>query len=378
MQNKFKKILPGSKIGIMGSGQLGRMFAIEAIQMGYEVSCYSPDFNSPCSKVGVREVQGDYEDEKKLKSFLGSIDALTFEFENIPSESLEWIHDFSVRNDLIVSPSTKSISIAQNRNIEKQFFKSIGLPVANYLYLDSLETFQKLKTEIKFPCILKTNRFGYDGKGQGKFTTIEDLEIELIRLPFMDHILEEVIPFSKEISIIGARFPSGRKSIFPPSENIHKNHILDLTIHPANISAALIEQSREYTNRLLDGLDYRGVLGLEFFVIGETLICNEFAPRPHNSGHYTQDASAISQFKLQLLTLTNFEFANLATIPNRSIMKNIIGNDWNENKIVYEKLLENQNYSYHDYQKGEIRAGRKMGHWNYVGNLEYQKAFPLS
>ncbi len=372
-------IYPKAKLGILGSGQLGRMFAIEAIQMGYEVISYSPELNSPCSKVGVKSIVGEYEDKNKILSFLDSIDCLSFEFENISEKCLNYLENYQKNRNFPIRPNPNSIRIAGNRFKEKSLFKELGLEVTNFYYINSFESFEMQKNKIQFPCILKTNRFGYDGKGQSKFKNLVELEEFLKTKNDLDFLIEEIVNFDEEISIIASRFQSGKKFFYLPSKNIHKNHILDTTVHPANLTDNIIKKTIESAAKLMDKLDYVGVLGFEFFRVGERLICNEFSPRPHNSGHFSQNSSQISQFKLQILTLTNREPTwDFEIIPTKkSIMKNIIGFDFSKYDNLYEELLKNENYFYHDYGKEEAKEGRKMGHINYIGDLDLEKSFPV-
>lgn len=371
-----KKFRPGkSVLGVMGSGQLGRMFAQKAIERGYTVKCYSPEENTPASKVGVIETVGEYSDENKLEDFLTSIDALTFEFENIPEAALNTIEKFVLKTGLIVSPSVESIRVSQNRFREKEFFNSHGLKTTPYLYIESLEKFYLIANQIQFPCIIKTNQFGYDGKGQGKFHSLSELESYLKKSEKINHLIEDVVDFTCEISVVACRFRSGKILFYPPSENIHKNHILDFTIHPARVENIIQKKAIEATQILLDSLQYVGVLALEFFVSKDDVLCNEFAPRPHNSGHFTMDASRLSQFELQLLTLCDLELDldKLETVP--CIMKNIIGFDFEEKSESFYSFLKSHEYRLHLYQKSEAKIGRKMGHWNYLGSKSHQSAF---
>jgi 5-(carboxyamino)imidazole ribonucleotide synthase len=360
----------------MGSGQLGRMFTQKAQEKGYTVHCYSPEKNTPAGKAGAIESIGEYTDSYALKKFLANLNALTFEFENIPEEALNTIEEYAQENNLRISPSVNSIRISQNRFREKIFFNQHGLKTTTYRYISSLENFFQSKDKIQYPCILKTNQFGYDGKGQGKFQNSSELEAYLRSLKKIDHIIEDIVNFSCEISVVACRFESGKILFYPPSENIHKNHILDFSIHPTNVKQETRIKAIEATKTLLNSLDYIGVLALEFFVAGEDVICNEFAPRPHNSGHFSMDASDISQFELQLLTLCNLE-PNRESIETRNcVMKNIIGFDLYEKEEAFKTFLKDKDYKLHLYQKSEAKTGRKMGHWNYLGKKNYHQAFP--
>lgn len=373
-----KIMIPGKHVlGVMGSGQLGRMFAQKAKERGFTVKCYSPESDTPAGRAGVIETVGEYSDSDKLIQFLKGIDALTFEFENIPKTALDTIEKFANETGLRVSPSVESIRISQNRFIEKEFFNQQGLITTPYLYIHSIDELYAIREFIKFPCILKTNQFGYDGKGQGKFANFSDLESHLKSLDKIDHILEEIVNFNCEISVVACRFSSGKILYYAPSENIHKNHILDFTIHPAKIDFQLQDKAISATKVLLSALNYVGVLALEFFVFDDHVICNEFAPRPHNSGHFSMEASRLSQFELQLLTLCNLEpeVNVIQSVP--CIMKNIIGFDFEGNEERYLSRLKSYDYKLHLYQKKEAKLGRKMGHWNYLGNKTFDEAFPF-
>ena len=350
----------------MGSGQLGRMFTQVAVKQGYNVICYSPDKKSPAAKSGAVDFTGNYTNLKKLESFLKQVDAITFEFENIPDKALDFIKKFSHKNKIPVSPDPEAIKISQKRNLEKSFFRSIGLQTADFLFFPGKKDLKKRMDEIVYPCILKTNSLGYDGKGQFKLLSRNDLKKIINKLPDVEFITEQIVGFSCEISVIAAGFQNKSQVIFPPSENIHKNGILDITIHPARISDTTSEKAVAAAKLLLEKLNYVGVLGLELFVVNNEIMVNEFAPRPHNSGHYSQDAANFSQFELQLKTLTNHPIqSEIKTIP--AIMKNILGDDMKRELNLSSSRLLNSNFHLHLYGKDKVKKGRKMGHWNYTG-----------
>lgn len=364
-------IYPPAKLGILGSGQLGRMFTQEAIQMGYEVYVYSPEKNSPSFQAGAKEFVADYQDWNQLNEFLHTVQAVSFEFENIPPATLEYLIQIENNNrENFFSPSPKSILIAQNRILEKEFFQKSGIPTVEYKII---ETFEEDCSQFPFPAILKTSQFGYDGKGQTQFPTYKDW-MDFINSkkekPKDKFILEAYFPFDMEISVIYARDQFGKEFIFPPARNIHKNHILDITEFPAKISEKVHQNAIEMASKLGRELGYVGVLGLEFFLKGEDLIANEFAPRPHNSGHFSLDASLISQFGLQLRILTG------QTLPDQNqirpcIMKNILGNHYHKAiPLIMETMQKDSRYFFHCYQKDEPRIGRKMAHVNFLGLLE--------
>ncbi len=361
-----RPLYPPAILGVMGSGQLGRMFTQAATRLGYTVHVYSPSIDSPSKMAGAVEFVGNYIDTQKLGEFLDSIDALTFEFENIPEEALQFIDEYIQTEGLRVFPSTDAIRTSNNRDREKKYFKSIGIPITKFISFNGEERKEIDLSEIQFPAILKTNRLGYDGKGQKKFLTQEEFSNFLSTNQPSDHILEEVVPFDLEISVIGCRFQNGMMFIYPASKNIHVNHILDVSIHPAQIDFRLLEKAESYAKLLLSKLNYVGVLGIEFFVKGEELIGNEFAPRPHNSGHFTLDGANFSQFDLQILALTGIvESLDLKSEP--TVMKNIVGEPFFKEKQLYSQYIKDGNFKIHLYQKKEILSGRKMGHINYKG-----------
>ncbi|WP_210410458.1 5-(carboxyamino)imidazole ribonucleotide synthase [Leptospira adleri] len=361
-----KVLLPGAKLGVMGSGQLARMFALEAIPSGYEVLVYSPELHSPAGGVGAKEFVSEYEDKEALLTFLKSIDALTFEFENIPEIALSVVEEFEKNSDLIVRPSANCIRIAQNRWKEKSAFQEAHIPTVNFFPVFTESEKSETPTKVKFPCILKTNTMGYDGKGQVKCNSKEELEQALSSLKNPNHIVEEFFPFTSEASVILARFQDGTIANFRPSRNVHKNHILDLTFHPGNFSPDVEKNLVDYAKKLAEEIDYVGVFGIEFFIQGDRILCNEFAPRPHNSGHFSQDCGSLSQFSLQLRTLCGLPAPK--EIPVRSVtMKNILGEDYKPESKLWSQTLENPHYRLHLYGKTEARKGRKMGHWNYSG-----------
>jgi 5-(carboxyamino)imidazole ribonucleotide synthase len=368
-------ILPGAKLGVFGSGQLGRMFTQVASRMGYQVYAYSPESNSPAYRAGAIDFVASYEDENSLEKFLDTVDAVTFEFENIPEKTLQFIKEYQEnRKKIPCHPSPDSLRIAQNRILEKNFFKQIGLPTVKYFPILDHSNVSVSIDQFIYPSILKTNRLGYDGKGQWKIQDPDELKNILSSIDQLDHVLEQRIEFDLELSVIAARFSSGKIFTYLPSENIHKNHILDTSIHPARVDQNIMKKSTEMARHLLESLDYVGVLGLEFFLKSGELYCNEFAPRPHNSGHFSMDFYPISQFELQLFALIEADLDLEKIEPNFVIMKNIIGPDFFDSKKIYH-FINNPFYKLHLYQKDEAKIGRKMGHVNYNGKYN-ENLFP--
>ncbi|EQA44667.1 phosphoribosylaminoimidazole carboxylase, ATPase subunit [Leptospira broomii serovar Hurstbridge str. 5399] len=370
-----KILFPSARLGVMGSGQLGRMFAQEAIRMGYRVSVYSPERNTPAALAGAEEVVVPYEDETSLRKFLASVDAVTFEFENIPNTELTFIENFSKETGLVVSPRPACIRIAQHRIREKTIFRNLGLPTVDFYPITNKSDAVEAVEKCKFPAVLKTSTFGYDGKGQTKYNSKEEFRFWAGSLGSepLDLILEEWAFFDKEASVILARSRDGKSFCFSPSENVHKNHILDLTIHPGKFPEKTKNAMVAAAVRLAEGIDYVGVFGLEFFIVGETFLLNEFAPRPHNSGHFSQDAASVSQFELQVRTLVGLPIPDFI-LSSDSSMKNILGQDFVPDSEQWLKYMSDARYSLHLYGKSDPRRDRKMGHWNYVGENP-EKAF---
>lgn len=355
-------------IGVFGSGQLGQMMAEEARLLGLQVHVYSPDQNSPASKAGAPEFVGDYSDFEKIKTFAHSMDVITFEFENIPRRTLEFLNDVCPKK---IFPKTNALMIAQDRFLEKEKFKSLGLLTANYFHLTK-ETATKT-VPFPFPWIIKTLRFGYDGKGQTKVNSDSEYKNFLDR-SFVDEksefLIEEVVNFQIEISVIVTRFQSSEMITYGAIENIHKNHILDLSIFPARIDSSVSNAAIQIAKTLANDLGYVGTMGVEFFIKDSLVYLNEFAPRPHNSGHFTQDSESYSQFLLHILAVTGKK-APLHYSPKPTIMKNILGTTYVDS---YNKALDLVNkdsrYKLHLYSKADAKLGRKMGHINFKGRIE--------
>lgn len=372
-------IHPPAKLGMMGSGQLGRMFTQEAHKMGYQVICFSPDNNTPTGKAGASEMASSYDNLAYLEEFLKSVSAVTFEFENIPRVALDFLVEYEDKKGKgFFCPSPKAVLIAQDRILEKNHLREHKLPTVQYL---SITTGKEDFHDFPFPAVLKTTRFGYDGKGQRKFENKEDLSEFLKSNPPSDkssYILEAFFPYDKEISVIYARDQHGKEFIFPPSRNVHKDHILNITEFPAVLTETVHDAAISMASVLGQSLDYVGVMGIEFFLSGDTLVVNEFAPRPHNSGHFTQDGSLISQFGLQLRILTGQNLPEENQI-RPVLMKNILGDNFEKSiQIAMELVSQDSRYILHLYQKEEPRKGRKMGHLNFLGSSnEVDKRFFL-
>jgi 5-(carboxyamino)imidazole ribonucleotide synthase len=350
-------ILPGQTIGILGGGQLGRMFAIAARRMGYHVHALDPTPESPTGQVADYEVIAAYDDLDAARRFAFGVDVVTFEFENVPAETLAAIEEIRP-----VFPSPFVLQTTRHRLREKEFLSTHGFPVAPYRRVDSVESLQQAIGELGVPCILKTAEFGYDGKGQSTIRDAAQSARAWDGLGAPVGVLEGFVRFDREISVIGARGSEGVFHHLPPFENEHSKHILDVTMYPARISKSVNNRAAEIATKLADALDLHGVMCVEMFVVGDDVIVNEIAPRPHNSGHLTIDAFTISQFEMQLRAVCGLPLAT--SLPNCSAaaMANLLGDLWNDGTPNWAAALADPRVKLHLYGKQIARPGRKMGH----------------
>jgi 5-(carboxyamino)imidazole ribonucleotide synthase len=345
---------PGSTVGVMGSGQLGRMFAIAARRMGYRIHIFSPDRDTPAGALADLEVAAPYEDQAAVEKFAAGVDVLTFEFENIPVASVEWAAAHTV-----VRPAGQVLHICQHRLREKQFLAGAGIPVAPFAPINSNADLRAAIAAIGSPAVLKTAAFGYDGKGQRKIATAAEAESIGIDAP---SVLEGFVPFSHEISVIVARGLDGRAVTFPVCENIHRNHILDITIAPARVSAEVEAAARALACTVAEKLDLVGLLAVEMFLLPDsTLVVNELAPRPHNSGHYTFDACVTSQFEQQLRAICGLALGS-TELMRPAAMANLLGDLWANGEPDWAAAAALPAVKIHLYGKAGPRPGRKMGH----------------
>ncbi len=350
-------ILPNSTIGVFGSGQLGRMFAIEARKMGYRVHTFSPASDTPTGQVADFETSANYEDLDAVKEFARSVDVVTFEFENVPSATVETAAQVSP-----VHPKGEVLHITQNRLREKNFLAQNGFPHTPFRHVKTLEDLQQSITEIGVPSVLKTSGFGYDGKGQTKIKSAADLGKAFANLKNQEAVLEAFVDFEKEVSVVCVRDQKSNFAHYGVIENAHENHILDISFAPAICSEKVFSEAVEITRSVAEALDYVGTLCVEFFLTkDEKLLINELAPRPHNSGHLTFDACVTSQFEQQLravcgLSLGSTEFFSPCA------MANLLGDVWQAGEPNWARALENPNVKLHLYGKAAARGGRKMGH----------------
>ena len=353
---------PGATIGILGGGQLGRMIALAAANLGYRCHIFCQSADEPAAQVAAQTTIAGFDDTNALDSFAGAVDVVSLEFENVPITSLERI---AMTTPVYPAPSVQAV--AQNRLKEKSFANNLGIATAPFRAVASAEELHDAVAEIGTPSVLKTVRMGYDGKGQVSIKADTDLDSAWTQSgagPATDGgILEGFVTFDCEISVIVARGIDGETSAFIPVENRHANHILDETIAPADIPAATIDAANDIAIRLAQGLDVVGLLAIEMFVTPDgNVLVNEVAPRPHNSGHWTIDACRTSQFEQLVRAVSGLPLGD----PSRrcdAVMKNLIGDDVND----WPKYLADPSAKLHLYGKAETRPGRKMGHVNFLG-----------
>ncbi len=355
-------ILPPATLGMLGGGQLGRMFVTAARTMGYEVIVLDPDPTSPAGGLATEHLAAAYDDRTALDHMASRCAVITTEFENIPADTVAYL-----AAKVAVHPSADALRIAQHRRLEKDFFRARGLATAEYLTLES-EADLALATDFPFPAILKTAQLGYDGKGQVPCADYAALAAAFASLGGKTCVLEQRIDLACEVSVVLARSEAGEVECFPIAQNSHANGILDVSFAPAAIDAGLADEAFEAARRIADGLDYCGVLAVEFFVSTDgRVLVNEMAPRPHNSGHYTLDACATSQFEQQLRMVCGLP-AGSTQQHSPVAMWNLLGDVWPDASIPdWAGVLAEPRAKLHLYGKQEARPGRKMGHVNCIG-----------
>lgn len=353
------QILPGATLGMLGGGQLGRMFTTAAQTMGYKVVVLDPDPQSPAGIIADQHICAAYDDEKALSDMAELCAAITTEFENIPADTLAFLEQKTT-----VHPSSKALAATQNRNVEKQFIASQGIATAPFLAIQSREDIAKAEGTIAFPAILKVATFGYDGKGQVPCSSIDEVYQAFASLDEKECVLEQRINLEREVSVVLARSETGSVTNFPVAENVHVNGILHTTTVPSAVSAELSQKAIQMANQLAKGLGYVGTMAVEFFVsIEGDIIANEIAPRPHNSGHYTLDACHTSQFEQQVRMLCGLPSGN-CELQTPVVMVNILGDVWGNSEPHWDNLLAEPDIKLHLYGKQAARPGRKMGHFN--------------
>jgi 5-(carboxyamino)imidazole ribonucleotide synthase len=348
-------LAPGSTIGILGGGQLGRMLAMAAARLGYRCHIFEPG-TAPAADVAHTWTQAPYEDLDALRRFAQTCDLITYEFENIPAPSLDVL---SATTPLF--PDRRALEVSQDRLTEKTFLAGLGLKTAPFAAIDTASDLSQALAATGTPAILKTRRFGYDGKGQARIAVPEQAEAALATLQGAPAIAEGFVRFSREISVIAARGRDGSIAAYDPGENHHQDGILATTTVPAALPLKLRTDAVLLASRILTALDYTGVLGVELFVTPEGLTVNEIAPRVHNSGHWTQVGCAVDQFEQHIRAITGWPLGNGARHAN-VVMENLIGDAVNRARA----LATEPGTQIHLYGKAETRPGRKMGHVNRV------------
>ena len=343
---------PGQTIGILGGGQLGRMLAMAAARLGLKVHIYEPGANPPAGEVAYSVTTAPYDDAAALTAFADSVDVVTYEFENVPAAALDLIEA-----RVPIRPNRQALATSQDRLAEKTFLNDIGLATAPYASLNTEAELAQALASVGMPSILKTRRLGYDGKGQARITDRHDAPAALAAMDGADAILEGFIDFDHEISVIAARGLDDTIACFEPGENIHKDGILDTTRVPADISAATRERAFGIAGTILTALDYVGVIGVEMFVSGDEIIINEFAPRVHNSGHWTEAGAVIDQFEQHIRAIAGWPLVDPLRHSDVE-MTNLIGDDINQ----IQAIAQETGAKIHLYGKAEARRGRKMGH----------------
>ena len=345
-------ILPGAVIGVLGSGQLGRMFAIAARRMGYRVHTYSPDEDTPTGQVADREIVASYADLDRVREFARSVSAVTFEFENVPAATAAACAECGP-----VRPAGSVLHTTQQRIREKTFLQKHGLPHANFHIIRQESDLGGLSG------ILKTADFGYDGKGQARVVDTADAVAAWASIGRVEAVFEEFVDFESELSVVAVRSEKGEFAHFGAVENRHVNGILDVTIAPASIPATVAAEAVEIARTVLEALDVVGVLCVEFFYTKQgKLLINELAPRPHNSGHFTFDANVTSQFEQQLRAVCGLPLGSTEMMTKGAAMANLLGDVWSEGEPQWCAALSDTAVKLHLYGKMEPRKGRKMGH----------------
>ncbi len=333
------------------------MFAIEARKMGYRVHTFSPDTDTPTGQVADFETSAEYEDLDAVKKFAQSVDVVTFEFENVPSITVETAAEF-----VEVHPKGETLHITQNRLREKTFLKQNNFPHTPFRHVKSIADLQNSVAEIGIPCVLKTAGFGYDGKGQTKINAVSDIAAAFAKMDGNEAVLESFVEFEKEVSVVCARDLQGNFAHYGVIENEHENHILDISFAPAIVSQKVFYEAVEIARSVAETLDYVGTLCVEFFLTkDEKLLINELAPRPHNSGHLTFDACVTSQFEQQLRAVCGLSLGSTEFFKPCA-MANLLGDVWEKGEPNWQTALQIPNVKLHLYGKAEPRNGRKMGH----------------
>ncbi len=347
---------PGSTLGILGGGQLGRMLALAAARLGFDVVILEPEPDCPAARVSAHVITTPYEDREGLTELARRADVVTFEFENVPARALEILAELGVET----APCARALATAQDRVAEKTFLNAAGVPTVAFAEADTPEGARQAAEQIGFPCLMKTRRDGYDGKGQSWVEHLANAEAVFHALGNRPVIVEAPAAFVRELSVIAARGRTGDVAIYPLGENHHEGGVLRRTLAPATVSEAVEEQAERIATRILTGLDYVGVIGIELFELADgQLLVNEIAPRVHNTGHWTQDGCDVDQFEQHVRAIAGWPLG--PTHAHAQIeMENLLGDDISD----WAKLGAESGTRLHVYGKRKAKAGRKMGHAN--------------
>jgi 5-(carboxyamino)imidazole ribonucleotide synthase len=351
-----KAVPPGSTIGILGGGQLARMLALAAAPLGLKCHIYAPEKNSPAFQVSSAQTVAAYGDEVALKAFAVAVDVVTYEFENVPVETVSFLESL-----VLVRPGSKALGVAQDRIKEKTLARSLGAMTADFAAVNSQAELEVAVTRLGVPGILKTTRMGYDGKGQAKVTVAAEVPEAWAAMKNQSSIYESFVNFEREVSVLVARSVDGKVACFDVTENVHRNQILHTSTVPAKIEPELEAEAVFVAQRMAEALDYIGVMAVEFFVGQDVLYVNEIAPRVHNSGHWTQNACLISQFEQHIRAVAGWPLGSTRRHSD-VVMTNLLGDEAHE----WAKLAAEPGTALHLYGKAEARTGRKMGHINRI------------
>lgn len=352
-----KVIPPNSTIGVFGSGQLGRMFAIEARKLGYRVHTFSPETDTPTGQVADIETSAAYEDLDAVREFARSVDVVTFEFENVPSASVSAAAEF-----VEVHPKGEILHTTQNRLREKTFLSKNGFPVTPFRHIKLIDDLYRAADALGYPSVLKTAGFGYDGKGQKKIKAHSDIETAFAAMDGKEAILEAFVEFEKEVSVVCARDQKGNFAHYGVIENEHANHILDVSFAPAVVSESVFSDAVDIARSIADAFGYVGTMCVEYFVTNKgKLLVNEIAPRPHNSGHLTFGPCITSQFEQQVRAVCGLPLGG-TDFYGPAAMANLLGDIWQNGEPDWSTALTDDRVKLHLYGKAEPKPGRKMGH----------------
>ena len=366
----MKPLIPGATLGILGGGQLGRMFAIAAKEMGYRVVVLEPSPDSPCGQIADRVVEAAYDDEQALRELAAASDVLTYEFENVDAGAVEFLE----RLGKPVHPSSRALRITQDRILEKNFARDQGIPVTPFASIRSAQDLEDAMASVGFPSFLKTARGGYDGKGQARLENAEQGRQAFAEFSGRELILERLVPFVKEMSVIACRGREGAFAAYPPSENIHVRNILDVSIHPARAGKSTMDAAGEIARKVGEGLGIVGTFCVELFMLADgSLMLNEIAPRPHNSGHATLDACLCSQFEQQVRAICGLPPGSTELLRSAA-MVNILGTGEGDRLEGAEQLLGQPDVALHLYGKTKAPKGRKMGHFTVLASTPDEAA----